>query len=88
MKRPKISKVLARGAELDYLIYWPQDRFVRRLFPDFADMISRASGHGVKLVSATEQLGDPAVYAEQMVPVLRAWRSKVVPGVSLGGLPK
>ena len=73
MQRPKISKMLARGAELDYLIYWRQDRFVRRLFPDFANMIAWASKHGVKLISATEQLGDPTVYAEQMVPVLRAW---------------
>lgn len=73
MQRPKISKVVARGAELDYLIYWRQDRFVRRLFPDFADMIAWASRHNVKLISATGQLGDPTVYAEQMVPVLRAW---------------
>jgi DNA invertase Pin-like site-specific DNA recombinase len=36
-------------------------------------MIAWASRHNVKLISATEQLGDPTVYAEQMVPVLRAW---------------
>jgi hypothetical protein len=84
MQRSKIS-VLAREAALDYLIHWRQDRFVRRLFPDFADMIAWASRHNVRLVSATEQPGDPTVYVEQMVPVLRAWLGEGNPAASRNG---
>ena len=38
------------------MIIWRLDRFVRRTFPDWADMVSWAAEHGISLVSATEDL--------------------------------
>lgn len=63
------------GARLSSLglIYWRQDHFIGRLFPDFADMLAWTIKHNVKLVCATGQLGDLIVFAEQIVAALRAW---------------
>ncbi len=55
-KRPQIAKWLARASEYDEIIFWKTDRFVRRLFPDFADMVAWSLKHDVVLVSAEEQL--------------------------------
>ena len=56
MKRPELARWLARPAEFDELIFWRLDRLVRRVFPDFADMIKWSQEHDVALVSATEHL--------------------------------
>jgi len=73
MKRPKLGAWLSRPDDFEVLIYWRQDRFVRRVIPDFADVITWATKHGVKLVSATEELGDPTQHAELVLPFLKAW---------------
>jgi site-specific DNA recombinase len=56
MKRPQLSKWLERPGEYDELIFWRLDRFVRKTFPDFMDMVTWSLDHGISLVSATEPL--------------------------------
>ncbi len=74
MKRKKIGAFLREPPPgLAYLIYFKQDRFVRRVYPDFTDMVTWAREHKVKLISATEDLGDPTEHATMVVPFLKAW---------------
>jgi site-specific DNA recombinase len=56
MKRPQLKRWFDRPGEYDEVIFWRLDRFVRRTFPDFADMVSWSAEHSVSLVSATEDL--------------------------------
>ncbi len=73
LKRPRLAEWLNRTDEYEILIYWKQDRFVRRLIPDFTDMISWATEHKIRMVSATESFGDPTLHAEQIIPIVHAW---------------
>lgn len=73
LRRPKLSKALEELETFDYLLYWRQDRFVRRVIPDFWDMVMLCQKHNVKMVSATEELGDPTVHAEMLPPFIKAW---------------
>ena len=76
MKRPKIGKWLARPDDFDVLIYFRQDRFVRRLIPDFFQIVLWCLEHDKDLVSATEQLGDIRQHSQQMMPIMQAWLSQ------------
>jgi site-specific DNA recombinase len=73
LQRPKLAEWLNRTDDYEILIYWKQDRFVRRLVPDFFQMIMWAQQHKIRLISATEPFGDPTQHAEQMVPIMHAW---------------
>lgn len=72
MERPKRGRWLKRPDDFEVLIYWRQDRLVRRVIPDFADMVAWAKTHNVRLVSATQNLGDPTQHAELVLPFLKA----------------
>jgi len=56
MKRPALRTWFDRSDEYDEVIFWRLDRFVRRTFPDWADMVSWSAAHDISLVSATEDL--------------------------------
>jgi len=73
LKRPALKAWFDRSAEYQVLIYWRQDRFVRRLVPDFTYMIAWASQRNIKLISATEDLGDPTEHATMLPAMLKAW---------------
>jgi len=76
LERPKLAVKLKDDEylrTLTHIIYFRQDRFVRRLLPDFVDMVMLASRHGLKLISATEDLGDPTEHAEMLGPLIKAW---------------
>jgi site-specific DNA recombinase len=66
-KRPALKKWLDRPGEYDEIIFWRQDRFVRKV-RDLVDMIDWARAHGKGLVSATESfdLDDPNGQGEAM----------------------
>lgn len=56
LKRPRLRRAfdtLPRGSTV---VFYRLDRFVRRVFPDFSDMISYAADNKLALVSATEPL--------------------------------
>jgi site-specific DNA recombinase len=76
MERPKIGKWLARPDDFDVLIYFRQDRFVRRLIPDFLKVILWCLEHDKDLFSATEELGDIRKHSQQMMPIMQAWLSQ------------
>jgi DNA invertase Pin-like site-specific DNA recombinase len=73
LKRKKLAEALAQLDQYQILIYWRQDRFVRRVLPDFWDVVMLCHAHGVRMVSATEELGDPTVHAEMLPPFIKAW---------------
>src|SRR6266700_6492358 len=50
LRRPKLAEWLNRTDDYDILIYWKQDRFVRRLIPDFFQMIMWAQQHKIRLI--------------------------------------
>ena len=56
MQRPQLRQWFDRAGDFDEVIFWRLDRFVRRTFPDWADMVSWAAAHDISLVSATEEL--------------------------------
>ena len=56
LKRPKLRQWFERTTDFDEVIFWRLDRFVRRTFPDWADMVGWAAAHEISLVSATEDL--------------------------------
>src|SRR5260370_13297714 len=57
MKRPKLARALEQLDEFDYLIYWRQDRFVRRVLPAFWDVVTLCPKHDVKRISPAQGLG-------------------------------
>ena len=56
MQRPQLRQWFDRAGDFDEVIFWRLDRFVRRTFPDWADMVSWAAASQISLVSATEEL--------------------------------
>ena len=56
LKRPSLRQWFDRTADFDEVIFWRLDRFVRRTFPDWAEMVSWAAENEIGLVSATEDL--------------------------------
>lgn len=56
MKRPALRKQLDRLQPGSRVVFYRLDRLVRRVFPDFSDMISFASERKVDLISASETL--------------------------------
>jgi len=64
-----------RVSEFDVILYWRQDRIVRRP-ADFMELIRWCLEHGKKLVSATEALGDVTEHANVLAGFLTAWQSE------------
>jgi site-specific DNA recombinase len=56
LKRPHLRRAFEALPRESTVVFYRLDRFVRRVIPDFADMISWAADRKVKLVSATENL--------------------------------
>lgn len=56
LNRPKLRRWFDRYAEFDEVIFWKLDRFVRRTFPDWADMLAWSGKRDISLVSATEAM--------------------------------
>lgn len=73
MQRPKLKAIFDAGDDLNVLIYYKQSRFIRNLIPDFSDVVQWAKIHGVQLVSATQNLGDPTDHLGVILPMLTAW---------------
>jgi DNA invertase Pin-like site-specific DNA recombinase len=48
-------------------------RYFRRAIPDFSDVVGWARKNDVLLVSATENLGDPRLHRELLLPLITAW---------------
>jgi site-specific DNA recombinase len=74
-KRKQIKAWLDRPDEYDCLVYWRQDRLVRRT-GDFIGIVSWCRDHGKKLYSATEGLGDVTQHAGLLIGFITAWQSE------------
>ena len=64
-----------RSDEFDAIVYWRQDRLVRRTF-DFLGIVQWCQQHGKKLYSATEGLGDVTQHAGMLVGFITAWQAE------------
>lgn len=74
-KRKQIKAWLDRRDEFDCLIYWRQDRLVRRAV-DFIGIVSWCRDHGKKLYSATEGQGDVTQHAGLLLGFITSWQSE------------
>jgi site-specific DNA recombinase len=74
-KRKQIKAWLDRPDEYDCLVYWRQDRLVRRT-GDFIGIVSWCRDHDKKLYSATEGLGDVTRHAGLLIGFITAWQSE------------
>jgi site-specific DNA recombinase len=74
-KRQQIKGWLDRHDEFDCLVYWRQDRLVRRTV-DFIGIVDWCRNHGKKLYSATEGLGDVTQHAGLLIGFITAWQSE------------
>lgn len=64
-----------RTDEYDCIVYWRQDRLVRRT-ADFMGIVSWCKAHDKKLYSATEGLGDVTEHAGVLVGFIAAWQAE------------
>jgi site-specific DNA recombinase len=74
-KRKAIRAWLERYDEYDVIVYWRQDRLVRRAW-DFMGMVKFAQLHGKGLYSATEGTGDVSKGAGVLVGFVGAWQAE------------
>lgn len=75
-ERRKVFRVwLDRPDEYDCLIYWRQDRLVRRAM-DFMGLVTWCKAHGKALYSATEGMGDVTEQAGVLLGFIKAWQSE------------
>jgi len=74
-KRKQIRAWLHRQDEYDCLVYWRQDRLVRRT-GDFIGIVGWCRDHDKKLYSATEGLGDVTQHAGLLIGFITAWQSE------------
>ena len=56
MKRPSLRKALLSLPQGSDIMFYRLDRFIRRVFPDWADMVAFAAEGNHRLVSATEPI--------------------------------
>ena len=56
LKRPGLRRALDALTPGSVIVFYRLDRFVRRTFPDWPDMVRFVAGHKHTLVSATEPL--------------------------------
>jgi DNA invertase Pin-like site-specific DNA recombinase len=74
-RRKQIKEWLDRPEEFDCLVYWRQDRLVRRA-RDFMGIVFWCQQHGKKLYSATEGLGDVTQHAGLLIGFTTAWQAE------------
>ena len=74
-RRKQIKTWLDRPDDFDCLVYWRQDRLVRRA-RDFMGIVFWCQQHGKKLYSATEGLGDVTQHAGLLIEFITAWQSE------------
>lgn len=74
-KRRAIREWFAREGDFDCIVYWRQDRLVRRA-QDFMGMVSWCQTNGKALYSATEGMGDVTQSAGILVGFIKAWQSE------------
>lgn len=74
-KRKEIRAWLERPDDYDCLVYWRQDRLVRRA-RDFMGIVFWCQQHDKKLYSATEGLGDVTQHAGLLMGFITAWQSE------------
>jgi site-specific DNA recombinase len=74
-RRKQIKVWLDRPDEYDCLVYWRQDRLVRRA-ADFIGMVTWCKQNGKKLYSATEGLGDVTQHAGLLIGFIAAWQAE------------
>lgn len=74
-RRKNIKAWLDRPDEYDCLVYWRQDRLVRRA-RDFMGIVFWCQQHGKKLYSATEGLGDVTQHAGLLIGFITAWQAE------------
>lgn len=74
-RRKRIKAWLDRPDEYDCLVYWRQDRLVRRA-RDFMGIVFWCQQHAKKLYSATERLGDVTQHAGLLIGFITAWQSE------------
>jgi site-specific DNA recombinase len=74
-RRKQIKEWLGRSDEYDCLVYWRQDRLVRRA-RDFMGIVFWCQENGKKLYSATEGLGDVTQHAGLLVGFITAWQAE------------
>lgn len=56
MRRPSLRRALDALEPGSTIVFWKLDRFVRRVFPDFSDMLTYTAERKHKLVSSKEDL--------------------------------
>jgi site-specific DNA recombinase len=74
-KRKQVKEWLDQPDEYDCLIYFRQDRLVRRA-RDFMGIVFWCQQHDKKLYSATEGLGDVTQHAGLLMGFITAWQSE------------
>lgn len=74
-KRKQIKEWLDRPEDYDCLVYWRQDRLVRRA-RDFMGIVFWCQQQNKKLYSATEGLGDVTQHAGLLIGFITAWQSE------------
>jgi site-specific DNA recombinase len=74
-RRKNIKAWLDRSDEYDCLVYWRQDRLVRRTV-DFVGMVAWCKEHGKKLYSVTERVGDVTEHAGFLIGIINAWQAE------------
>ena len=74
-RRKSIKAWLDRSDEYDCLVYWRQDRLVRRA-RDFMGIVFWCQQHDKKLYSATEGLGDVTQHAGLLIGFITAWQAE------------
>jgi site-specific DNA recombinase len=74
-KRKQIKAWLDRVDEYDCVVYWRQDRLVRRV-RDFMGMVYWCQQKDKKLYSATEGLGDVTQHAGMLLGFITAWQAE------------
>src|SRR6516164_8485498 len=74
-RRKQIKEWLDRPDEYDCLVYWRQDRLVRRA-RDFMGIVFWCQQHDKKLYSATEGLGDVTQHAGLLIGFITAWQAE------------
>jgi DNA invertase Pin-like site-specific DNA recombinase len=74
-ERKVFKEWLNRPDEFDCIIYWRQDRLVRRPI-DFMGMVAWAIKHGKELYSATEGFGDVTSREGMLMGFLKSWQAE------------
>jgi site-specific DNA recombinase len=74
-KRKAIAAWLERPDDFDCIVYWRQDRLVRRAM-DFMGLVQWCQLHGKALYSATEGMGDVTQSAGILLGFIKAWQSE------------